>query len=458
MARASRRDGLRILVISNLLPPRVLGGYEIACYNLVRGLLARGHDVRVITTDTSRPLTEPQPFVERSLVLRNNLEPAPREPGIQALVDHESRVSLLHNTLAVLEALRAFRPDHVIAFNLLGIGGLAIAELLGRASAPWTFNLGDRVPSLLVAGARTAEIRALYRADAGEVFRSGQTAAISQAIVDEVRGDGIGLGEPVEVIPRGVLAHGVVRGRPHLDGGVARFIAAGTLGEHKGTDLVLEASRLLNADGYAGRFTVDVYGAGAVEDYRARATAAGVGASVQFLGPVSQHHLVEREADADAFLFPTSEREPFGSAPFEAASVGCVPIVTGASGAAERLADGVTALKIRRDAASLRDAMRRVIDGDVDLDAMSAAGTRLTQGDLGFDRSLDRLERMVVGRLDPGWDARVLDSAELASETAEKDAAALRSLYDYLDGGGLAEVAREMGYRNSGARNIRRRS
>ena len=40
---------MKILVLSNLYPPDIIGGYELGCQQVVDALRARGHDVRVLT-------------------------------------------------------------------------------------------------------------------------------------------------------------------------------------------------------------------------------------------------------------------------------------------------------------------------------------------------------------------------------------------------------------------------
>jgi hypothetical protein len=61
---------MRILFLSNLYPPVVLGGYELACSNVARAMSARGHEVRVLTTWCHLPRPEDEPvWVDRGLDL-----------------------------------------------------------------------------------------------------------------------------------------------------------------------------------------------------------------------------------------------------------------------------------------------------------------------------------------------------------------------------------------------------
>src|ERR1700760_2446245 len=42
---------MRILILSNLYPPNVVGGYERLCYEVTAGLAASGHEMTVLTSN-----------------------------------------------------------------------------------------------------------------------------------------------------------------------------------------------------------------------------------------------------------------------------------------------------------------------------------------------------------------------------------------------------------------------
>ena len=388
---------MRILVISNLYPPRVLGGYELAAHKIVEGLRSRGHDVRVLTSPAWAPTADAN--VERTLALRAYQQTPPASSSVNTLFQYESKASQLDNTLIVLDALRRVRPEHVLLFNIIGIGGLAVLDLLRRSGIPWTWNLGDRVPGVLLEDVDPAITGLL---EPSEAIRSGAASVVSRTLAGEIAAEGIELGR-VEVIPRGIPARDVGRSRGYREGGVTRFTAAGVLSEFKGTGLILEAAARLAREG-VGPFEVTVYGQGDVEEWRTRADALGVADRVRFGGFVDQLTLIRAHAAADAFLFPTWGREPGASAPFEAASVGAVPIVTEDCGPAESLHDGVDALLIPRPSEAHAHAMASLIRGDVDLAALGAAGVALTSGPMSADAVLARLEAMLVaGRGSTDW-------------------------------------------------------
>lgn len=65
---------MRILFLSNMYPPYVIGGYEALCQEIVEGLVERGHEAVVLTSDfgVGRPSLDGN--VHRVLVLESDLQ------------------------------------------------------------------------------------------------------------------------------------------------------------------------------------------------------------------------------------------------------------------------------------------------------------------------------------------------------------------------------------------------
>ncbi|WKK70736.1 glycosyltransferase [Rathayibacter oskolensis] len=171
---------MRLLFLSNLYPPQVLGGYEMTCARVAEAMAARGHAVRVLTTPTYLPPEASPVEVHRTLGLRTYF-PLPQTGGeIVQLMHHESAVSRFENTRILLEELRDFAPTHVVAFNILGLGGLALIDLLRTVDAGWMWNLGDRIPNALVDGL-PERVLEVYGADAADHFDRGEIVAVSRS-------------------------------------------------------------------------------------------------------------------------------------------------------------------------------------------------------------------------------------------------------------------------------------
>lgn len=387
---------MRVLIVSNLYPPTVLGGYELACAKVADGLRARGHAIRVLTSWSHLAPPAPRdPDVSHRLDLAWHVAHMPHEPGARRWVAHAAMCSSFGNTAALLEEIREFRPDVVYVWNLIGIGGMALVDLLNMAGVAWVYHLMDRVPADLVTNVDRAAAAVFGTGLAP--YRGADVVAMSRHLIDEIENIvGERFAGPVDIVPGWVETGDVRPHAPYLRDGRARFVAAGTVAAFKGTDLILEAAATLKAEGLA--FEVDIYGSGDVSTYVSRAQALQVDDRVRFLGPRRQRELLELYAGYDAFLFPTHEREPFGFAPVEAAGCGTPPIMTAACGAAERLVDGVHCIKIPRRLDDLAHAMRRVIAGEVDLPRLGRAGRRLVARDLSFERGLDMIERILYRR------------------------------------------------------------
>lgn len=129
---------MRILVLTNLYPPHYLGGYELICYMVVNELRARGHDLRVLTSDHVVP----------------GKEAAPREAGIdRTLRIHgfyghpwlgikDLRHLERHNNEVLKESISSYKPDLVYVWNMGGISK-SMVFTLQKLGIPTVYYLSD---------------------------------------------------------------------------------------------------------------------------------------------------------------------------------------------------------------------------------------------------------------------------------------------------------------------------
>jgi len=403
---------MRILFLTNLYPPVVLGGYELACANVARALDGRGHTVRVLTTWSHLPGPNDQPaWVHRDLDMHWHVPLKSHNPTVDIRDLHSAVCSSYANTLHLLNHLRAFRPDVVYVWNLTGVGGAALLDLLNQVKVPWVLHLMDRGPLDIATNVPPA-VLGLFNAQGSALYAGAGIISMSQHLLDEIESlSGINFPQGVAIVPGAADVSGALPHQPYLRDGLARFVTAGAVLPHKGIDLILQASVRLKAQ--ARRFSVDIFGDGDLPRYIDMARTLQVSDHVRFLGPRPQAELIRLYAGYDSFLFPTWEREPFGFAPIEAAGCGTPPILTRNCGASERLVDAVHSLKIERSTEALAEAMNRVISGQVDLARIGRAGQRLVGSDLSFSRCLDRIERVLQPRATGGWRHEAADDPAL---------------------------------------------
>jgi glycosyltransferase involved in cell wall biosynthesis len=270
----------------------------------------------------------------------------------------------------------------------------------------------DAVPALLLTYVHTLPVSLFARSELALLSRASVIAMSEHVLAEISERTGLSFENAPEVIPGWVDTKGLGQRRRYRLGGLLRLVAAGSLGAHKGTDLILEGCASLVSEGYLN-FTVDIYALSDPDPWIAAAEHLGLSDCVRFRNPLPQKELLEALPEYDCFLFPTQTREPFGFAPIEAAACGVVPILTRNAGAAERLVDGVHALKIDRSADALAGAIRSLLDGDLDVAVLGRRAARYVRHDLNFERCVDAIERTLLRRLHP-WDVHRAADSRLA--------------------------------------------
>ena len=327
---------MRVLVISNLFPPRELGGYERTCAAFVGRLRDRGHVVRVLTSD--HPPTrataggEEWPGVDRALRFRGL-----QDPPLATLRNDRRDLTV------TLRTVREYAPD---AITLWGMNGLSRALVPGLrvAGAPISARVGDSwLDNLLRLRARQHGAKRLARAVLG-VPLTGDLGHVqrwvfnSRYMLDSARL--LGLDAPdASVVHSGVDVDAIPRRPPAPWRG--RLLYLGRIDAHKGVDTAVRAVAAI--DGASLR----VVGPGepaAVGELSTLIDEHHVSDRVEIRPPVDRQGAIAELARADAVLFPARWPEPWGKVPLEAMAAGVPVIASGTGGSAEYLRDGENAL------------------------------------------------------------------------------------------------------------------
>jgi glycosyltransferase involved in cell wall biosynthesis len=289
--------------------------------------------------------------------------------------------------------MASFRPDVIYLWNLLGLGVVGIVSLLNHLDLPWVWHLMDRIPAAMCE-LPTKGLDTLFEESSTRSLSKGTFIVVSHILLQECRDAGIDLGARIFVLPTWVLARDNPSARVARSHAPLRCLNAGSMSEHKGTGLIVEAaSRLIQA----GRtdFLVDLYGPGDLEIYRSMAERGRAGGHVRFHGSVDRKQLDQLYLDHDVFLFPTWYREPNAFVVFEAAAAGCVPIMSTICGNAEWLVDNVHVIKIERSAEALVEALVSIMNGTTDLEGLRRRGSWAVRTELQLNKLLPTIERIL---------------------------------------------------------------
>jgi glycogen(starch) synthase len=131
---------MKILFLSNLYPPNVVGGYERLCFEVASGLASRGHQVRVLTSDYGGKLEDfPGQIVERTLKLFASdgdiYQPFSCTPEERAAMN-------IHNIETLTRAVEQFEPHVIFVWNLYFFDP-PLLDALKRVKQPIVYLLTD---------------------------------------------------------------------------------------------------------------------------------------------------------------------------------------------------------------------------------------------------------------------------------------------------------------------------
>ncbi|MEM1177964.1 MAG: glycosyltransferase family 4 protein [Acidobacteriota bacterium] len=393
---------MRILIISNLYPPEVFGGYEILCEQVASALRVRGHDVVVLTTGSPAP--GEGPGILRTLRLE---QPFGRE--FRSSRWRRKRLGRRNEAVTAV-AIEQVEPDVIFLWSQrrLTLGPARAAEASGVPAA-WTLNdeylAGFRAVAtngFLRRGVGALLDRSWSRRDTIASLKLDHVTAISRCVRDRLVKAGVRV-ENAEVIYQGPPLELFAR-RRRCTHRVRRLLYVGQLHPDKGVHVAVEAVHRL-ADRHRG-LSLTVLGAGnEVYTRRLRDMASAGPARIQLLGAVPHREVPEIYRQHDALLFPSIWAEPFGLTHLEAMASGLPVISTDHGGQGEALEDGVTALLVpAADVAAMAFAIRRLAE-DPELAARIAeAGHRLVRERLNLGAYVDRLDNWLTGIAgQPAW-------------------------------------------------------
>jgi glycosyltransferase involved in cell wall biosynthesis len=377
---------VKVLVISNLFPPDIVGGYELGCSQAVEAIRASGIDVRVLTSAPRVPVPN-KSHIHRSLQLSDNWSPtlnSSRTPLLRELhIMRSYHINALNNHV-LQQQLESFQPDVVYLWSLEGIGGLGLLGCLHYLRIPWVWHLMDAVPALVCSDAH-GPIPGLIRAYNAQI--RGSYLSCSQTVLDEIASCGVLLADDVELVPNWV--HGPqspVRSEYRTDGSLRIMHAAAqvSIGCDKGTDLIVRAAALLRDQGHS-RFQIDIYGNAPDRSIADLIVRHNLHKHVQLMGWREQRELKALHPTYDLFAFPTRTREPFAFAPLEASAAGCVPLISEVCGNSEWFVHGIHLLKTPRTPDAIASELAAVLNGKVNLKAIGRRGAAVVRRDFHLD-------------------------------------------------------------------------
>jgi glycogen synthase len=431
---------MRVLFVSNLYPPNVVGGYERLCFEVTSAFAARGHDVRVLASGHGGGAAEyPGQTIRRTLRLLVGEEIYDPFPGDAAARDAVNR----GNLDALRDSIAGARPDVVFAWNLffldrsflaaLGACGLPVYVMLtdnwllsmerphhlarffhehvfGRAPFPLPTPPPPAPPPLGVWGRLRSLVRPAAPGAAPPPAAPGQPAPLrfpfgavfGAAFVRELYADAGVFFERSRVVHNGVHQRprpdAAFRDRARLvQDGELRLLFAGRFVDLKGAHDAVAAMPLIRPEEAGGvrrvRLTLlgDTRDAAYAERLRREVAANPCADQIEILPPVAEDALFDLFQQHDIYLFP-SLYEPFSLTLIHALACGIPTAASRAGGNVEIVRDGESGVLFEKgDPADLARAVLRLARDPALRAGVSARG-RAAASRFTFESMVDGME------------------------------------------------------------------
>ena len=436
---------MKILLISNLYPPQIVGGYEVLAYQMTERLRADGHDVYVLTSNEvirSEFVAEKFEHIHPRLrIAEQTFSDNSGDYRFQAHVWQRFNNEELHRVVD------EFRPDVAYIWNTEGLGTFGIIHTLACHGLPMVWHLQDSVPykAIEAAGSHAALVSDFFARE-----KSLRIITVSKTLTEELTSYGTQFAHPITEVRNWILPHSRERSdfwSPATDRPL-RILFAGQLAPHKGFDFAIDALSALHNSGLS-HFTFTLVGNQTkyVESALQRAHENGWGEKISFDGAKTMAEMADSYLAHDLFLFPTWSRDPMPIVVLESASLGCVPMLSEYCGTAEWVQDGIDAILVERDVSAIVASLTRVMSEPDYLSGIARYGLEKMQSNFSIDDPLS-LVKSLLNSPDKGvtedfyTSTRTLEATLLHKETgpSQQSLAARRLVKRALSGAKLKFV------------------
>jgi glycogen synthase len=351
---------MRILLLSNLYPPHVLGGAEIVARDYAIKLSELGHEVTVLTSSYGLAGPEQDGHILRTL----HYTPAahfdrgrPIWQQLGLLSDYYRYFHYPTNVKKLQRVIAETQPDVLYIWEITGLGMNSILQALNEMHIPIVFHLESYwLQYALSAQTEQTRLRTrqLKKMLIGHVPSLNYTSIIatSEAVKQEYAEAGCNP-ERIEVIYNGINARFLDTPRSSLDTSESdgldemRLIYVGRLCDEKGVHIILKALDVLVNEQGRRNFRLNIFGEGDeayIKELHAFLNEKSLSDIVTFHGKVSQEQLIQQYDRSTIMLIPSIWKEPFGLVVAEGMVRGLPVITSNIGGPAEIVTHGVDGL------------------------------------------------------------------------------------------------------------------
>jgi glycogen synthase len=376
---------LRILIITNLYPPQVIGGYERAIADCARLLHSRGHEVLVLTSNTDEYTAScASVLVEPTVNRCFHLCGAWTNEGTHwfALEKVAARTHLNRKTLAA--ELQVFKPDICLAGNIDFLGVELLEKLLADG-IPVVHYVMNSMPG--------------YACEFTPKSLMHKYITCSDWNTNALRQQGY-LTETTETVYPGAAVEEFYQ--PQLPpNDKLRIAYASLVMPYKGADVLIEALSLLHAEDID--FSATIAGGTLVPEFvealQEFVESEGMQDQVKFSGVLSRQELKEMYQTHNVLVFPSRFQEPFGISQIEAMAAGLTLVTSGTGGAGEIVEHNISGLKFESENVfDLADVLSSLANNLTEWKQITLAGQQRAMSYFSQTRAIKQLESILLSQ------------------------------------------------------------
>lgn len=376
-------DKLKILIITNLYPPQVIGGYERQMADCAQLLHRRGHTVLVLTSNTKKYTsnnctnTDSEPVVLRSLYLCGEWT----NQGTQWFSFEAIASNTLINRKTLALELQAFKPDICLAGNMDFLGVELIEKILADG-IPVAHFVMNPMPG--------------YAAELAPKSKFYQYITCSNWIRQGLKEQGYPV-ETAHTIHPGAAVEAFYQSElPNRD--QLHIVYASLVMPYKGAHVLMEALSLLYIDGinfsatFAGGSLMPEF----VQELKEFAESEGMQDKINFTGVLSRQELKELYRTKNVLVLPSCFDEPFSISLVEAMVAGLTVVASNRGGSPEAVEHGQSGLIFESEnPLDLADNLFYLPKHPFEWEAMTQQGQQRALSKFGLTTTVEQLESVL---------------------------------------------------------------
>ncbi|MGB7416365.1 MAG: glycosyltransferase family 4 protein [Thermosynechococcaceae cyanobacterium] len=318
---------LKILVISNLYPPQVVGGYERSIADFATILACRGHDVTVLTgnikdLETNCDLGTEGVKLNRTLLLKGKWS---QEKVLESFPVESHAYINCTNSYTLIKTIHELQPDICLVGNI-DLLGLEILQTVMATGVPVVHYVMNAIPGF---PANLSPPAHLYRC-----------ITCSDWVRQTMKEQGYRFDDSTVLYPGAVVDEFYQETLPPHD--YLRIAYASLVMPYKGADVLIEALSLLSVAGV--KFEATIAGGTLMPDFvqtlKSFVQSEGLENQIKFPGTLSRQELKKLYSTHNVLVFPSRFQEPFGISQIEAMAAGLTLVTSGTGGAKEIVKHG----------------------------------------------------------------------------------------------------------------------